>query len=167
MGTSFSFHSADRALSGTNRLCRMPQYNAFGDPHLVDYFARKFGVLDEEEPDRRFGPRKRLHRSASHGRGLSTGRRHRRDEEFYDSFSDDDSEQVYRKKKSKTKKKKGDEVDMKTSKCIYKVTLVTGHQPHAGTQANVSVRLMGTDGKMPKFKQLTSEISASGSSQAH
>ena len=48
------FYVPDKALSGTNRLCRMPEYNPFGDPHLVDYFARKFGVLGEDEPDMRF-----------------------------------------------------------------------------------------------------------------
>ncbi|XP_063722696.1 lipoxygenase homology domain-containing protein 1-like isoform X2 [Symsagittifera roscoffensis] len=127
--SSFSFQAQDKALSGTNRLCRMPEYNPFGDPHLVDYFARKFGVLGEDEPDMRF----------------TRTRRRRR-------YSDDDRDRVDRAHSVGGKGAKRERKEKK--KTEYRVTLVTGHQPHAGTSANIFVRLIGAEGKMPKYRQL-------------
>ncbi|XP_075255415.1 lipoxygenase homology domain-containing protein 1-like isoform X2 [Convolutriloba macropyga] len=166
---SFSFNSADKALSGSNRLCRMPEYNPFGDPHLVDYFARKFGVIEPHEPDRHFGYR--TNRSTS-TRVSSRRRRRSRD---HDSFTSEDSDSVdgvkrtVRKMKSSKPAKrassskrqrvgeKGDHHEREKESFVYKITVVTGHQPHAGTGANVFVRLLGTEGKMNKYKQLTSK----------
>ncbi|KAI8493666.1 Lipoxygenase y domain-containing protein 1, partial [Branchiostoma belcheri] len=113
---------APRAIDRVDNPHSFPSYDPMSDPHLSDYFARKFGY-DPRPPSAvarkraMYGPGSRPASAASKRPGSATGKR------------------------KHTRRESG---------MLYKIVVRTADRKNAGTDARVFLKMKGTKGKVPK-----------------